>query len=81
MERKKWYHRIIRAALWAVVILVELVLAAIPAAVAAMFLLPTGFKARGEAAFGVEWLIITLLFCATYTAIHYWFCRKIFEER
>lgn len=78
MKRKKATRRAV--ALWAVVILAELVAAAIPAAAAAAILLPIGFKARGEAAFGVEWLIITLLYCASFTAIHYWFCNKIFEE-
>lgn len=78
MKRKKAIQR--AAALWAVVILVELTAAAIPAAVAAAFLLPLGFKARGGAAFGVEWLIIAILYCAAFTAIHYWFCNKIFEE-
>lgn len=81
MKPKNTHRRNMRAAaLWAVVILVELAAAAIPAAAAVAFLLPLGFKVRGEAAFGVEWLIITLLYCALFTAIHCWFCDKIFEE-
>lgn len=78
MKRKKALRK--AAALWAVVILAELAAAALPAIVAAAFLLPMGFEARGEAAFGVEWLFIAILFCAAFTAIHRWFCDKVFEE-
>ncbi len=83
MSKKKKHHKARRIAAicsaWVLAILTELVVAAIPARAAAAFLLPMGYKERGGPGFGGEWIVIMLLFCGTYTAVHYWLCKKLFK--
>ncbi|MDE7243123.1 MAG: hypothetical protein K2O18_03985 [Oscillospiraceae bacterium] len=78
MKQKKTRRRRKTWPVWVLIILAELLAAAIPAGIAAAFLLPVSFKARGEFGVGGEWLVILLLFCGAYTAIHRWFCNKLF---
>ncbi len=81
--RKQWQKRFRSAqtaALWVLIILAELLISAIPAGIAAAILLPMGFKARGRFAIGGEWLLIALLYCVSYTAVHLWLCNKLFKE-
>ncbi len=78
-RRRRCRHRARWIFVWALVILAELAIAAIPAGAAA-FLLPMGFKPRGGLGLIAERFIVLLLFCGTYTAVHYWLCRKLFEE-
>ncbi len=65
---------------WAILILCELLVATIPAAVVAKVLLPLGRAARGYASFGVEWLVAAAVFCIAYALAHKYACDRIFEE-
>ena len=65
---------------WTLVFLMELLVAAIPAGIAAAVFVPMARELRGYAAVGGEWLLVAFIFCGTYCAAHKWVCNKIFEE-
>ena len=65
---------------WAILIICELLVASIPAAITARILLPLGRAARGYSVFGVEHLILAAVFCIAYTLAHKYACDRIFEE-
>lgn len=67
-------------AAWAVVIAIELAVSAALAAVTAVIVLPIAYKERGYIAYGSEWLLVAIVFCAAYYAIHNTVCDRIFEE-
>ena len=54
---------------WVLMLLAELLLSAIPAALIAAELLPLAYAERGRMAFGGEWLAIILVFCTMFYAI------------
>lgn len=64
---------------WALLILAELVAAAIPAGILAAVLFPICSAARGYRAMGVEWFIVGAMFVGAYTAIHCFVCNKLEE--
>lgn len=65
---------------WAFILLTELLVSAIPAGIAAAFLVPLAKEIRGYTAVGGEWLLIAVIFCGTYCVLHKWVCDKVFEE-
>lgn len=65
---------------WTVLILFELVVSAVPAALIAAIALPFAYAERGYMGIGSEWLIITAVFCFTYNAVHKRICDRIFGE-
>lgn len=69
-----------RIAAWAVVIAIELAISAALAAVTAVIVLPIAYKERGYIAYGSEWALIAIVFCAAFYAIHNRVCDRIFEE-
>lgn len=79
-RRGRYKRKVQRLCAMTLVFLAELLVSAIPSGLAAAVLLPMGLKARGGFAIGAEWLVIALLYCATYTAVHFWLCNKLFEE-
>lgn len=69
-----------RAAARAVIITVELAAAAIQTAVFAVAIVALAYLERGYRAFGGEWLLIAIIFCAAYRMVHNRVCDLIFEE-
>lgn len=67
-------------AAWSILIICELLVASIPATIVAAVLVPLGRAARGYEVFGVEWLIVSAVFCIAYTLAHKYACDRIFEE-
>lgn len=65
---------------WTVLILFELIVSAVPAALVAAIALPFAYAERGYVGFGSEWLIITAVFCFVYNAVHERICDRIFGE-
>lgn len=78
--RRKIKREVQRMAAWAVVIAFELVVSAALAATTAVIVLPIAYRERGYIAYGGEWLLIAIVFCAAYYAIHNAVCDRIFEE-
>lgn len=76
-RRRKKFRKI---GAWTLLLLVELFLSAIPTVITAAAVLPLAYAERGYAAIGSEWLIIAVVFCAAYAAIHNKICNTIFEE-
>lgn len=74
----KRYFQCIAA--WALLIAIELVVSAALAAVTAVFVLPIAYRERGYIAYGSEWALIAIVFCAAFYAIHNRVCDRIFEE-
>lgn len=77
--RERQRRRLVFAA-WTILIFCELLVASIPAALAAKILVPLGRAARGYEAFGVEWLIVAAVYCVTYACVHKYACDRIFWE-
>ena len=75
-ERRRSLRRL-QVFAWAILILCELLVATIPAAVVAEVLLPLGRAARGYASFGVEWLVVAAVFCIAYALAHKYACDRI----
>ena len=65
---------------WAILIICELLVASIQAALTAKVLVPLGRAARGYEVFGVEWLVVAVVFCIAYALAHKYACDRIFEE-
>ena len=78
-ERRRSLRRL-QVFAWAILILCELLVASIPAAITARVLVPLGRAARSNSAFGVERLIVASVFCIAYTLAHKYACNRIFEE-
>ncbi len=76
-RRRRYEARRIFA--FALLILLELVAAAIPTGVAAAVLVPICRVVRGYRAMSVEWILIGAVFVAAYAAIHNTVCNKLEE--
>ncbi len=79
-RRRRCRHKARWIFVWALVILVELLVSAVPAGIVVALFLLIDFKPCGGLGLIAEWLVISLLFCGTYTAVHYRLCRKLFEK-
>ncbi len=80
MKRYRGYQKWRCAALWAALILAELMVAAAPAVTTAVLLIPALIKQRGRLAYGSEWILVTLIFCLMYRTVHELVCDRIFGE-
>ena len=80
MRQSKLRRMVKRAAVWAVLIAGEALVAALPAAILAVLLVPTAYMERGYHAIGIEWVIVGLAFCGCYVGVHRWVCDRIFDE-
>lgn len=80
LRRRKRRQKLRQIGAWIVLILLELVTAAVPTILAAVILIPLAKAERGYEAFGGEWLMITGTFCIAYSMIHKKVCKKIFKE-
>lgn len=67
-------------AVWAVVYLVEILMAAAPAALTAAVLIPITLGRRGQFAVGGEWLLIAIIFCLSFWKVHNAVCDRVFGE-
>lgn len=74
MDKLSFYTALLLA------VLAELVAAAIPTAMVGVILIPIGYAERGYFGIGGEWLLIAIVFCAAYTAIHCQVCRRLLKE-
>lgn len=77
-RRKRKFER---TCAWGLIILYELLLAATPAAVLAVVLVPIAYAVRGYYALGGEWMLVAAVFCGGYTLIHKRVCDRIFGRR
>ncbi len=73
---QKWRY----AAVWAALILAELLIAAAPAVATAALLIPALIKQRGRLAYGSEWILVTLIFWLVYWMVHELVCDRIFGK-
>lgn len=78
-RRRRRRRKAQRMGLWGLLLLVELVVAAVPAALVALMLIPAGYAARGGPAIGGEWLAIGATFTVAYAVIHNFVCNKLEE--
>lgn len=72
----KWRY----VAVWIVLILEELFVAAAPAVAAAALLIPALIRQRGRLAYGSEWILVALIFYLVYRLVHELICDRIFGE-
>lgn len=79
-RRKRRRQTMRLTAAWTVVIALELLAAGALTAGVAAAAIPLGTLIRGYRAFGGEYLLVALVFCGTYSAVHRWVCDWIFEE-
>lgn len=79
-RRRKRKAKIQRIAVWTLVYLFELLMSLVPTAVTAALILPYVYSERGGYGIGSEWLLILLVFCFAYRAVHNWICDRIFWE-
>lgn len=79
-RRRRIKRKAQQIAAWTVLILAELVISALPAVVTAAIVLPIVYRERGYLAYGSEWFLIAIVFCAAYSTIHNKVCDRIFEE-
>jgi len=79
-HRRRMRRKVQQITAWTVLILAELITAAIPTVVTAMIILPIAYRERGYLAYGSEWFLIAIVFCAVFGAIHNAVCDRIFEE-
>lgn len=77
-EREKQRRR--RIVTWTLLILVELLVAVVPAAITAAVAIPVGRALRGYRAFGIEHMIVAAVFCIAYGLIHKAVCDRILGE-
>lgn len=68
-----------RVGAWTLLGLIELAVAALPTAIAAVILVAITHAQRGYAAFGGEWLVIAAVFCVTFTIVHNRVCDELFK--
>lgn len=66
--------------IWVLVFAAELLLSALPAALVAAELLPLAYAERGRMAFGGEWLVVALVFCIAFHAVHAEVCKTTEKE-
>lgn len=78
-EKRRRRRKAQRMGLWALLFLAELVVAAVPATLVALALIPTGYAARGGPAMGGESLAIAVTFTVAYAVIHNFVCNKLEE--
>ena len=78
-RRRRRRRKLRRMGLWGLLFLAELVVAAVPAALVALTLIPAGYTARGSPAIGGEWLAIGATFTVAYAVIHNFVCNKLEE--
>ncbi|KAB0577260.1 hypothetical protein EI53_01287 [Fusobacterium naviforme] len=67
-------------AAWAAVYGFEMMVAAVPTAALAAWIIPAVHAERGYNGFGGEYLVLGIVFWLVFTATHKWICRKIFDE-
>lgn len=65
---------------WTLLILLELIVSAIPAVMVAAIALPFAYEERGYFGIGSEWLVVAIVFCIAYIAVHNRICDRIFGE-
>ena len=68
-----------RVGAWTLLGLIELAVAALPTAIAAVILVAITHAQRGYTAFGGEWLVIAAVFCVTFTIVHNRVCDELFK--
>jgi len=66
--------------LWVLILVTELLLSAVPAALVAAELLPLAHAERGRMAFGGEWLAVVLVFGIAFYAIRTEVCNRTKKE-
>ena len=69
-----------KVVIWGLILAAKLLLSAIPAAMVAVELLPQAYTERGRMAFGGEWLVIALVFCGAFYAVHAEVCKTTEKE-
>lgn len=79
-RRIRRIRKIKRAAAWAVLIALELAMAAVPTVIVAAIVFPLAYAERGGAGVGSEWLLIIIVFCLVFGTIHNRFCDRIYGE-
>lgn len=79
-RRRKIRRKVQYITAWSVVVAFELITSAAAAAVTAAIVIPLAQWERGYTAYGSEWLLIAIVFCATYYKTHNRICDRIFEE-
>lgn len=83
MKRRRKQKRPSRARIagqWGLLMLAELIVAAVPAGAVAMLLIPEAYRFRGYPAIGGEWLAIIATYCGAYALLYHWLCDQIFKE-
>lgn len=79
-QRRKRRREIQRVLAWTLLVMFELLLAAVPTAITAAIIIPLVYWQRGYYGMGSEWILIIAVFCITYSAVHNRICDRIFEE-
>ncbi len=79
-RRRKRRQKLRQIGAWTLLLIAGLFTAAVPSALAAAVLLPFARWERGYSAMGSEWLVIAVIFCIAYCAIHRRVCNKIYKE-
>lgn len=69
-----------RAAAWTVLCSIEAIIAAVPAAILAVVLIPFVAAQRGYYAYGGEWFAVLAVFYLAYLFIHKKVCDELFRE-
>lgn len=79
-RQKRRKQKIKRARALIILILAEILTAAVPTALLAAIIFPLAHIERGYYAIGSEWFITAFVFCGTFYMIHNKICDKIFKE-
>jgi hypothetical protein len=69
-RRRRSVFEIKRIVAWVLMVAFEILVAAVPTATAAAFLLPFAYQERGYFGVGGEWLMIVFVFCLVYAEVH-----------
>lgn len=79
-RRKQRKARVQRIVAWTIILAIELAITAAPTALLAVLLIPIANAHRAYPGIGGEWVLIMLVFCIVFKAIHERTCDRIYGE-